>query len=367
MRAASARIRALMVKELLATLKDRKSRAVLIGIPLVQLIIFPYAATFEVWNVDTVVFNADAGTFGRELVARFTGARAFEVAPLLTNDADLGARIRRGEADLAIRIGEEFSAAIKSGQPAPVQLIVDGRNSNTALIVLGYARSIVEAFEVEISEDMRTAPVSRALYNPNLLSRWFIVPGLVGVLTLIVTMAVTAFSLAREKEVGTFQQLLITPLRPWEILVGKTLPALLIGMAEGGIFVAAAVLGYGVPFRGSLALLFLSLAVFLLSVIGVGLMVSTLSRTQQQALFGGFLFIVPAIILSGFATPIFAMPTWVQWLTYVNPLRYFLVIVRGEFLKDLPLEVVLQQLWPMASIAAITLFAAQALFRRRLT
>jgi ABC-2 type transport system permease protein len=206
----------------------------------------------------------------------------------------------------------------------------------------------------------------RAWFNPNLLSRWFIVPGIVGLLTLVVTMLVTALSVAREREQGTFDQLLVTPLRPVDILIGKALPGFLIGLAEATVIIVVAVLWFEVPLLGNLLTLYAGVILFLFSAIGVGLMISSLSVTQQQGLLGAFLFLVPAIILSGFATPIANMPPLVQELTLINPMRYFMVILRGVFLEGVPLGPLVQQLWPLAAIAAVTLTLAGALFRRRM-
>ena len=207
----------------------------------------------------------------------------------------------------------------------------------------------------------------RYWFNPNLQSLWFIIPGIVALLTMVVTIVVTALTIAREREVGTFEQLLVTPFSPIEILIGKSLPALAIGLSEGTFIILAAVLWFHVPLRGNVGLLYVGLLLYILAVIGVGLMVSSLARTQQQAMLGAFLFVVPAVILSGFATPIANMPQFIQAITLANPMRYFLVVVRGLFLEDLPANVVITQLWPMAIIAALTLSGASWLFRHRTT
>jgi ABC-2 type transport system permease protein len=208
--------------------------------------------------------------------------------------------------------------------------------------------------------------VQRAWYNQNLLSRWFVVPGLTAILTLVLTLVTTSLSVARERELGTLDQLLVTPLRPWQILLGKTIPALLIGVLEGAAIGIVGSYWFEVPFVGSIALLGIALFVYLLSAIAVGLMISSLSNTQQQAILGNFLFMVPAISLSGFATPISSMPQWIQWVTITNPMRYFLVIVRGVFLRDIGWSLIWPQLWPMAVIGVISLAISLALFRHRL-
>ncbi|MBI4183464.1 MAG: ABC transporter permease [Proteobacteria bacterium] len=361
------RIVALVVKEFLAVLKDRKSRAVLLVLPFLQLGVFPFATTFEVTGIRLAVLNEDAGAEGRELVSRFTATPTFRAVATLTHSSEIAPMIDSRRAELVLHVGKTFSRALKTGASAPVQLIADGRNSNTALITLAYAGEIVGAFGREHARaPLPAALVDRAWFNPNLGSLWSILPGILAIIISVATTSITAFSLAREKEVGTFQQLLVTPLRPVEIVIGKTLPALAIGLGESAVIVAAMVLLYRMPLVGRVGLLYVGIPLFLLANIGMGLMVSSVARTQQQALLGAFLFLLPEVILSGFATPIGNMPDWIQTLTYVNPMRYFLVISQGVFLKDLPADAVLAQAWPMALIALGSLTVAGWLFRRRL-
>jgi ABC-2 type transport system permease protein len=252
-----------------------------------------------------------------------------------------------------------------------VQVIIDGRDSNTAMLALGYVQRIIDNFNRQwLRQHGLTGPparlVVRSWFNPNLVSRWFIVPGIVGLLTLVVTMLVTALSVAREREQGTFDQLLVTPYRPWEILIGKAIPGFVIGIAEATLIILVAVFWFQVPLLGSLAALYTGLILFLLSAIGVGLMISSLSVTQQQGLLGAFMFLVPSIILSGFATPILNMPPIVQKLTLINPMRYFMVILRGVFLEGDSYGLLFDQYWPMAIIAVVTLSLAGWLFRHRM-
>jgi ABC-2 type transport system permease protein len=272
---------------------------------------------------------------------------------------------------MVVHLGPHFSRNLLLGKSAALQVIIDGRDSNTALIALNYVRTIVQDFNLRwVEEHGGQAPPARlemrAWFNPNLESRWFIVPGIVGLLTLVVTMMVTALSVAREREQGTFEQLLVTPLRPAEILIGKALPGFVIGMVEASAIMTAAVYWFEVPLVGSLAALYAGIALFLLSAIGVGLMVSSLALTQQQGLLGAFLFLVPAVILSGFSTPIANMPPLVQDLTLLNPMRYFMVILRGVFLEGKPFGLLIHQLWPMALIGLIALSIASWMFRHRM-
>ncbi len=362
------RIRALVVREFIAIWADRRTRVILIVPPLVQLLVFSYAATFEVNNVALAVLNRDGGAASRALVAAFTASPAFMPVARLQSEREIAPVLDSAMAKAVLHLGPTFSADLAAGRQAAVQFIVDGRHSNTALVAVGYAGEVVSALIGERTKSgTLQAPrlVVRAWFNPNLSSRWFIVPALVAILTFVIASVIAALSVARERELGTFEQLLMTPLRPLELLIGKTVPALIIGYVEGLVIAAAAVLIFGVPFRGAVTVLVVALAVFLLSIIGIGLMVSTLARTQQQAIVGVFAFLMPAVILSGFATPVANMPEAIQTLTLIIPLRYMLVILRGLFLQDAPWELVAANLWPMALIGLVTGGAATWLFRRR--
>jgi ABC-2 type transport system permease protein len=304
------------------------------------------------------------------LTARLEGAEAFELVARLDSNASVRPMIDRRRALVVLHFGPNFSDALLRGDTAPLQLIVDGRDSNTALICVGYITDIVNDFSENRLEQWGRPPPARldirAWFNPNLESRWFIVPGIVGLLTLVVTMLVTALSVAREREAGTFDQLLVTPLVPAQILIGKALPGMIIGLSEASLIILAAVWWFDVPLLGGLPALYVGLVLFLLSSIGVGLMISSLAVTQQQALLGAFMFLVPAVILSGFATPIANMPTAVQYLTRANPMRYFLVVLRSVFLEGAGMDLMWPQYWPMAVIGAVCLVMAAFMFRRRL-
>ncbi len=365
------RIFALMIKEFLALLKDKPSRFVLIGPPLIQLMVFGYAATFDLKHASYAVLNEDPGFVSRDLAAAFRGSPSFTQVAQLTHEGEIAPLIDRKAALMVVRIGPRFSADLLSGHPAPVQIIVDGRNSNTALLTVNYARAIVDRFNRDwaAAHGGNRFPAhveTRAWFNPNLESRWFFVPGIVGLLTLVVTMLVTALSVAREREQGTFDQLLVTPLRPAEILIGKALPGFLIGVAEATLIVLVAVFWFDVPLLGSLLTLYTGILLFLVSAVGVGLMISSLAVTQQQGLLGAFFFLVPAIILSGFATPIANMPPLVQDITLLNPMRYFLAVLRGVFLEGTPFRLLIHQFWPMAVIGVVALAIAGWLFRHRM-
>lgn len=361
----------LVIKEFLALLKDTKSRVVIVVPPILQVLVFGYAATYDLLNVPYAVYNEDRGAASRELVADFRDSPTFQEVARLDHEAQITPLIDRQAVLLVLHIGPHFSRDLLLGHPTSIQVIVDGRNSNTASLLLNYVQTIVRRFNTGWAAQYgQTAEAARleirAWFNPNLESRWFMVPGIVGLLTLVVTMLVTALSVAREREQGTFDQLLVTPLRPIEILIGKALPGLIIGLTEASAIILVAVLWFEVPLLGSLLTLYTGLVLFVISAIGVGLMISSLSVTMQQGLLGAFLFLVPAIILSGFTTPIANMPPLVQGLTRLNPMRYFLVILRSVFLEGTPFHLLIDQFWPLLVIGAVCLSLAGWLFRHRL-
>ncbi|MEY2631989.1 MAG: hypothetical protein RIR00_643 [Pseudomonadota bacterium] len=365
------RLLALIRKEFLTLLQDPKSRMVLIVPPLIQLLVFGYAATFDLKHIPYALYNEDGGAAARQLIASFDGSPSFQRVATLQAEQEIAPLIDRRAALAVIHLGPNFSRDLLSGQGATLQVIVDGRNSNTALTALNDIRANVDRFNRnwQQARQLPVAPArleSRAWFNPNLESRWFFIPGIIGMLTLVTTMLVTALTVAREREQGTFDQLLVTPLRPGEILLGKALPGFLIGMLQGTLILLLATQWFRVPLQGSVPTLYLGLALFLLSGVGMGLLISSLALTQQQGLLGAFLFMVPAVILSGFATPIANMPAWVQGITLADPLRYFLIVLRKVFLEGAGFGLLWPQLWPMALIGALSLTLASVMFRRRM-
>lgn len=364
------RLAALVHKEFLAVWSDRRSRMILIGPPLLMMVLFSFAATLDVTNVTIAVLDRDSGRWSSELVQRVAASPTFTRVIPVHSEAQLRGIIERRRALVALHLGPEFSSDIESGRTATVQLIIDGRRANAGQIVAGYLADIVEGLGGEIAppEVARAPgmPATRAWFNPNLIYIWFTVPGLVAILTMVIGTIVTALSVARERELGTFDQLLVSPLQPYEILLGKTLPALLLGLVEGSVLLLVAIFGFGIPFSGSPLLLYAGMTLFLLATIGIGLFVSSLCRTQQQAILGAFVVLAPCILLSGFATPVANMPEWLQTLTLANPLRHFLTIAVGVFIKGMPATTVAASALPLAIIAATTLASATWLFRRRL-
>lgn len=365
------RLLSLIVKELLVVLRDPRSRLLLVGPPLIQLVVFAFAATLEIKDADVIVLDRDQGSSGADLVHRIAGSPTFHSVAAARDLAEVQDAIDRQRVIAAVELGPTFSRDLAGGRPAKVQLLLDGRRSNAAQIVDGYLAEIISSFIADANRRAgRVAPVPRVVvrnwFNPNLTFQWFTVPGLIAIIAMLIGLIITSLSVARERELGTFDQLMVAPLRTHEILLGKMLPLLAIGIVLVTLYVVAAVVVFHVPLRGSLLVLYAGAVLFLAAVIGVGLFISSLATTQQQAILGAFLFMAPAVLLSGFATPIDNMPAWLQQVTLGNPLRHFLVIVRGVFLKGMTFSNVVQNAAPLAIIAIVTLSAAAWLFRHRM-
>jgi ABC-2 type transport system permease protein len=364
------RVLALIRKEFLALFRDKKSRLTIIVPPIVQLLVFGYAATFDLNHVRFALFNEDGGAASRELATRFSGSNAFELVENLHSEAGIAPLIDSREVLVVLHIGPRCSSNLAQKEECVLQVLIDGRNSNTAMLALNYVRNIVMEFNRDwMDRHGGTMPARlniRAWFNPNLESRWFFIPGIIALISMVVTLVVIALSVAREREDGTFDQLLVTPFRPWEIMAGKAVPGILIGVGEASMIMLLAVVWFKIPLQGSLLALYPALVIYILSIIGVGLMISAISATQQQALLGAFLFIVPAVILSGFSTPIANMPGFMQALTYLDPMRYFLIIVRRVFLEGAGFGYFWPEIWPMIVIATVNLAAATWFFRHRM-
>nr|WP_193565754.1 ABC transporter permease [Nitrosomonas sp. GH22] len=361
-------MRAQFIKEILSVLRDPRSRMVVFVPPILQLLIFAFSATLEVRNVDIAVYNQDAGRWSYELVQRLDSARFINRVRYVDSQRHLHELVDRGEVIAALTIPVDFSRMIAAGDSGLAQILVDGRRSNSSQITVAYLSTIAADVGAEVAPDTQ-APVPvvvRHCFNPNLIYRWFIVPGLTGILALFSALLITSLSIARERELSTFDQLLVSPTSTPEIIISKSLPALAIGILLGLFMVGAGVFLFGIPFTGSFGLLFASLVLFILSVVGIGLMISAVSMTQQQAILGAFAIGVPAVLMSGFATPVENMPVALQWLAQAIPLTHFLIIVEGSFLKAMPPDDILASLWPLAVIAVVTLTMATVFVRGRL-
>lgn len=364
------RIFTLIVKELETLLQDRQSRMILIMPVFMQLALFPFAATLEVKNNTLAVYNEDAGRESVELMQRFSTAQAFTQLLTLHSEAEVQRVVDNQQALMVLRFPQEFSRDIAAARSPKIQAILDGRRSNSGQIALGYVQQIVNDYLSErLDAQQQPAPsalVVRSWFNPNLDYKWHVLPSLIAIITTISTLIVTALSLAREREQGTFDQLLVSPLTPGMIMIGKIIPAILVATAQGTIVLLGAIFIYRIPFEGSLLLLYAGMILYSLALAGFGLLISSVCATQQQAFLGVFSFTMPAILLSGYVSPIDNMPLWLRCLDWVNPLRHFIVIVKGIFLKDMGFLALLPNLYPLLIIAVGTLATADWLFRRRL-
>lgn len=341
----------LVVKELLELRQDPRLFGIVIMAPIIQLGVLGYAATTDVKDVPLVVVDADRSAESHRLIARFEASENFALVGLIDSTAAIDPWLDRGEAWMAFSIPAGYGRDVQARRPVTLQVVADGTDSNSTSVALGYARALVAGYALELLPGGGAAapPVSvemRVWFNPRLESRDFMIPGIVALLLLVVTTNLSAMAIVREKEVGTLEQLNVTPLARWQLIVGKLLPYGLIGVIDVVLVLVVALWWFEVPMRGSIALLFAMSLVYLLCTLGLGLFISTVSNTQQQAMLTTtFFFLMPMIYLSGFVFPIENMPAWIQPATYLIPLRYFLVIVRGIFLKGLGLDV----LWPQAA------------------
>jgi len=368
------RILTLILKEFSMVLRDPKSRLVVILPPILQFFVFGFAATYDLIDVRYAVLDQSRTVQSRELLARFEGSENFRLVASLASNSQIPEMIDTEKARLVITIPADFSKKVLRGEQAEIQLIADGRNSNVAAIALGYVNAIVQQQASSFLQGRGqplTEPslelVNRAWFNENLVSRWYIVTALGGVISMIIVMILSSLSVAREREFGTFDQLLVAPFRPFEILIGKAIPPIVFGLFDALLLSGAAVVFFKIPFHGTVSALVVILTVFMVAVVGVGLFVSSLSTTMQQALLGSFVIMMPAVILGGFTTPIENMPAWLQTATYLNPLRYVVYGLREIFLAGGDLASIWSLLWPMACIAALTLPLAGWMFRRRTT
>jgi ABC-2 type transport system permease protein len=374
-------------KEFYQTLRDPRTRALLFGPPLLQLILFGYAVNMDVENARTAWMDMDHTPESRDLLAAFQGSPYFRIAATPRDSGEIQQLMDRGSVQAAIRVLPGFSRDVQRGNGALVQILVDGTNSNTAAIVSSYATQIVTGYAGKAfaaQQNSRLVPLSalaggpapavipvltaqsRVWFNPDLRSRVYFVPGVIVNIIALVTIMLTAMSIVREKEIGTMEQLMVTPIRSLELILGKLLPFAMVGILEVVLVIAAARAIFRIPIRGSLLLLFACTVLFLLSTLGVGLFISTISRTQQQAMMSSFFFFMPALLLSGFAFPIRNMPDPVQYLTYLNPLRYFMKIVRDLFLKGVGIESLWQEIAALAVFGVAILGLSALRFQKRL-
>jgi ABC-2 type transport system permease protein len=372
MRASLLRILALIGKEFLAVLKDPRSRFIIFLPPLLQCLIFGYAASLDLNTAAYAVLDQDHSAASAALLARLDGSGVFQRQADLGRARDIAVWIDSGRALLVIQIEQGFERNLLAGKPAPLEVVADGRNSNTAGTALGYLNTVVQAFngdwEVRHGRGGQSVRiVTRAWYNPNLDSRWTMIPSLIGTLTMMGTMMLTALSVAREREQGTFDQLLVTPFRPTEIMVGKAIPNMVIGLGQATTILLVAQLWFHIPFIGSFLVLYAGLTLFLMAAVGLGLFVSSISQTMQQAMLYAFVLVMPFALLSGFTTPFSSMPATLQSAMVINPLRYALDITKRVYLEGAGFVTLGPDFVSLLIIGLITLSGAAWLFRRRLT
>lgn len=362
------RILALIKKEFITIWKDPKSRGIIIAMPLLQLLVFANAITMEVKNIDVALIDRSNSVESRELVSRFEHSPRFRKFYYVNNEKEFKEKIDTQKVQIGVYINNDFASSVKSRKPADVLVVADGRQTNSAAIAGGYATQIINAYNLEITgvQGASINPVIRNWFNPNLEYRWYILTVIIAMLALVITLLLTALSIAREREMGTFDQLIVSPLSSFEILLGKTIPPLVIAMGLTLIMTLIVITCFNVPFAGSIWLFLLAVFVSLLSIVGVGLFISSISKTQQQAILGVITFQMPAVLLSGFISPIEDMPLFWQYLTWINPVRFFIVLTRGIFLKGMDFQDVFVNLIPLIIIAAITLSLASWTFKRKL-
>ena len=365
------RILALIRKEFLAVLKDPRSRFIIFLPPILQCMIFGYAASFDLSSTPYAVLNLDNSTASTDLLSRLDGSGVFRRQANLYSPKDISAWIDSSRALLVIRIDQDFERRLLAGETAQVEVIADGRNSNTAGTALGYLESAVDDFNSDWrSKHNQPDPpiriVVRSWYNPNLDSRWSMIPSLIGTLTMMGTLMLTALSVAREREQGTFDQLLVTPFRPFEIMVGKAVPNMVIGLSQSTTILLVAQFWFHIPFVGSLFVLYAGLGLFLLAAVGLGLFVSSIAMTMQQAMLYAFLLVMPFALLSGLTTPISSMPAFLQSAMVINPLRYALDLTKRVYLEDAGFSQLFPYFLPLTIIGVVTLSGAAWLFSRRL-
>jgi ABC-2 type transport system permease protein len=373
------RLKQMLIKEFIQVFRDKRTRLLLFIPPILQMLIFGYAATFEIHHVATVILDLDHSQESRDLVSRFTSSPYFDVKHQLTDSRQVEDLIDRGEATVALQINPDFAEKLRKGQITPLQVIVDATNSNTALMASAYINQIALGFAKDYQRDRinRISPQlteripsveleQRPWYNPDLQSRYFFVPGIVGSLTLILVVVLTAFAVVREREIGTLEQIMVTPIRPIEFILGKTLPFFLIGLFDVSLIAVVGTLWFQVPFHGQIWVLFVGAVLFLLCMLGVGLLISTVSVTQQQAMVTSFFFIMPAVVFSGFGFSISTMPQWLQYLTYASPLRYFLIVLRGTYLKGVGMDILWPQMLAMLCLGLGLLTVAVLRFHKAL-
>ena len=372
------RLRHMLVKEFIQTLRNPRMRAMIFVTPVIELFLFGYAVTTDVRNIALAVYDLDQSVASRELTSRFVRSGYFNLVESVAEPGRVQELLDRGEARAVLQFNRGFEETLDAGRTAELQLLLDGTISNTAGIVLSYSARIVNQYSQDLLDRRvrrlmgtppRTAKVelaARAWFNEGLESRNFFVPGVIAMIVTLTSLMLTSMAVVREKEIGTMEQIMVTPIRPAELILGKTIPFALISYLDVIGITLIGVLWFDVPVRGNLALLLFATGLYLLTTLGLGLLISTVSQTQQQAMMSAFFLYLPALLLSGFVFPIANMPEVVQWLTLANPLRYFLEIIRGIFLKGIGADILWPQMAALAALGVATLGLATQRFEKTL-
>ncbi len=360
---------ALVIKEFQMIWTDPKNRAMILLPPLLMLTVFAFAATFEVNNISMVIYDKDRSPVSEALIDKIANTPYVKNLYFVDNYHDLTAKIDTEKAFVALTIPADFAKKTYLGEAPTLQLILDGRRSNTAQVVSGYLSQIFAAFQYEtVGVSTAQPPISlkvRNWFNPNLNYQWYIVISFMGVLISVMMLAITALSVAQEKELGTFDQVLVSPLKPLQILIGKTIPAITVAYFDFTIMLIAGHFIFHIPAESGYLLIYACIFVFLLSIAGIGLFISTICNTQQQAIFGVFAFLAPTFLLSGFITPIENMPILLQKFSFINPLTYFFRLARGLFLKNIDMLTIWANVWPLLIIGICTMSFAAWFFNKR--
>lgn len=373
------RIKHMIIKEFIQIFRDPKMRAMIFLVPVIQTLLFGYAVTTDVKHVSTAVYDLDNSVASRKFIDSFVKTKYFNLVALLSDEKEIAQVLDSGRATAVFRIDHGFEDKLRANQPAYIQAIIDGVDSNTANIVENYIQRISTLLEYKYlvlpvthktskSKTVESVHLeSRAWFNDNLESRNYYVPGVICTLVTLITLTLTSMAIVREKEIGTMEQIIVTPINRLEFILGKTIPFIIIGFFDVAIIIMIGHFWFEVPIRGNILILFCGTALYLLTTLGIGLFISTISHTQQQAMMSAFLFYFPAVLLSGFLFPVANMPVAIQWLTYLNPLKYFVRVVRSVFLKGIGLEILWPDMLALAIMGAFTLWQASRFFRKTMS
>lgn len=377
------RIKELIIKEFIQISRDKRMLLLVFIAPIIQLILFGYAITTDIENISTAIWDLDRTYESRDFISCIENSGNFNLNYYADSEQEITSLLESGDAQVAVKINPGFGKDIKKGNEAKIQIIIDGSDSNSAAVILGYINQIsanysssvlverLNQFKLLKQENIATNIDSfsneiRFWFNPTLKSRFSNVPAVMAFILLISTIMLTSMSIVKEKEAGTIEQLIVTPIKPIELIAGKTIPFAIIGFIDVLLVISVSYSWFKIPLRGNLLILFFSMILYLFATLGVGLFISTISRTQQQAMMSTFFFMMPAVLLSGFMFPIENMPVIIQYITYINPLRYFFVIITGIFLKGTGLGILWPQMLALGIIGIIILAISIFRFRKRL-